>query len=312
MPFFSCETSIPEHKQKISGREVQQQGNVVSIQSNVLDTDGKPIMAYGHCWAPVTSAFISDSITKHYFLQRKKYYTDTLFGLEAYSTYTVRPYLQTEDEISYGNSYQITAIPENFPIAISSVEATGESTVMVQANFSGTGSFHVIATGIEVDSAPYDSPLKLVFNVRPSASWSNQIIGTKALKEFRYRAFVVLNDTCTRYSPPVLFTIYLLDVETIGGIILSPGTVLLEGKINHRGPVPVTEYGFCWSYLTSNPNFNHNRISLGQNPEDGEYQTQLNGLVAGVTYFFRAYGVANGKVYYGATKSFTIPTANLP
>lgn len=303
---ISCETSIPDRINKISSGEVVRQGNEYTISGNALDTDGSRLLAYGHCWSPAATATLSDSLSRHFSLERKQYFTDTLHGLVAYQTYTIRPYLQTTGETSYGTPGSFTALPQNFPLAVVSVVALSETSLLIEANYSGTGSFYVAGTAIAADTGSGNNE-NLVFTTGTANTWTAQVNNLKALQEYRCRAMLYLNDTSIRYSQPVWFTIYLLNVETTGGTMQNPTTALLSGKVNHKGPVPVSEWGFCWSYLSSNPNYNHHRLQMETAISEGDFSATLHGLSSGLTYYFRSYGVANHKVYYGGVKTISVP-----
>jgi hypothetical protein len=125
-------------------------------------------------------------------------------------------------------------------------------------------------------------------------------------KRYYFRAYAKLSETVTTYSNIIGKAIPKIKVKTSNVVITGSTSAALEGEIEALGFDPITEHGFCWSVISSAPDFNSNRISLGSISETGEYSFSLNGLVTNQTYYFRAYAVENNIVYYGETMSFTL------
>jgi hypothetical protein len=117
---------------------------------------------------------------------------------------------------------------------------------------------------------------------------------------YHIRAFAVLSDSTTLYSPEKTFRVPSLKVQT-DSISKQSSDVTLYGSFLNVGVDPIKEYGFCYSTNSSLPNVNDNKTSLS-NPKNGSFFSSIP-LVSGNTYYVRAYAITNNKVVYGQVKS---------
>lgn len=97
------------------------------------------------------------------------------------------------------------------------------------------------------------------------------------------------------------------DVITQNSVSNIYGTILDDG-----GLPPVIEKGFCYA-TTSNPTTANNKIQIGlPNTVGVQYQSTINNLIAGQTYYVRAYAINSLGTGYGNQVSFTTLPATLP
>lgn len=76
----------------------------------------------------------------------------------------------------------------------------------------------------------------------------------------------------------------------------------VSGNITNAGGGTVTSRGICWS-TTPNPTVSATKSTEGTGP--GVYTSTLSGLVAGTTYYAKAYGENSRGIVYGSEVSFT-------
>ena len=103
---------------------------------------------------------------------------------------------------------------------------------------------------------------------------------------------------------PVLAT-----VTTSTPLAVNSVTVKAGGVVTDSGHVPVTERGICYS-TTVNPTISNNRIAKGSGL--GSFDTTINGLTAGTTYYIRAYAINSVGVAYGNQQSILTPNTPPP
>lgn len=92
-----------------------------------------------------------------------------------------------------------------------------------------------------------------------------------------------------------------LYVETIGYTMGASYSVTLNGKVTFENGA-VTERGFV--YGTNPDNLNQTVVATGTGT--GAFSYQLTGLLAGVTYYYKAYAMNNEETVYGWINNFTV------
>jgi uncharacterized protein (TIGR02145 family) len=103
--------------------------------------------------------------------------------------------------------------------------------------------------------------------------------------------------TYTVNNPGNLATLSTLPVGNITATSAVSG-----GNITNGGGTPVTQRGVCWS-TAPNPTTANNTTSDGSGL--GSYTSTLTGLVAGATYYVRAYAINSAGTAYGNQVQFT-------
>ena len=95
-------------------------------------------------------------------------------------------------------------------------------------------------------------------------------------RHYRFRLYAQLDSSTILYSNILSTFITDLHVTTHNAYISD--SIVLTGTIDSLGVLPVTDYGHCWSYLTSNPSINDERISHGLTTTDGPYISVIHSL----------------------------------
>jgi uncharacterized protein (TIGR02145 family) len=103
--------------------------------------------------------------------------------------------------------------------------------------------------------------------------------------------------TYTVNNPGNLATLTTLPMGNITATSAVSG-----GNITNGGGTPVTQRGVCWS-TAPNPTTANNTTSDGSGL--GSYTSTLTGLVAGATYYVRAYAINSAGTAYGNQVQFT-------
>ena len=102
-------------------------------------------------------------------------------------------------------------------------------------------------------------------------------------------------------------------IQTISVTALSPGNVLFKGNIVSTGSFKILDYGFVYSTTTSGVNETiGTKVSLGQNPQTGQYSKEVDGITVTNNYspiiYVRAYITNEKGTAFGALSSVTLPT----
>ena len=125
------------------------------------------------------------------------------------------------------------------------------------------------------------------------------------------RAYAI-NDVGTAYGDTLSFTTVealLPTVNTSSVVDVEWRTAMCGGEVSNEGGVTVTERGVCWN-TSHNPEVSDNYAENGTGT--GDFSVEMSGLVAGTTYYVRAYAKNYAGVGYGDEVSFTTKAPELP
>lgn len=309
--FFGCQKIEVVRITKVFTEEAEVTSSSVSIDGVVVDVSDIGVGKYGHCWSTNNNPTVDDFKTVFDSASVGTYYTSTLTNLQFNTTYYVRSYTQTEDEIVYGENQ--TFIIDNysyFGLIANSLTILGENEVSIQGIINGAQSLTLQDHGIcyKLDSIPtindeVYSMGSLSQNISLDSSFNNLL----QERHYKFRLYAQLDSNTTLYSNVLSAYITDLHVSTHNNYITAD-SVIFTGAIDSLGVLDVTDHGHCWSYLTSNPTINNERISLGPTTFDGVYlssTTNLNNL-SNITVYYRAYAIKESEIVYGEIKSFDL------
>lgn len=90
---------------------------------------------------------------------------------------------------------------------------------------------------------------------------------------------------------------------------ISYTTAVSGGEITADGGAWVLTRGVCWS-LNENPTISNNKTMDGEGI--GKFESIISGLIAGQTYYLRAYATNNEGTAYGSQESFITIQVGVP
>lgn len=90
--------------------------------------------------------------------------------------------------------------------------------------------------------------------------------------------------------------------------VLTDTTAQGGGNVTDNGRMDLLERGVCWS-TSGTPTIENHKTSCGS--EVGSFTGIMNGLIAGETYYVRAYATNSAGTAYGEQRDFTIPLSML-
>ena len=92
---------------------------------------------------------------------------------------------------------------------------------------------------------------------------------------------------------------------------ITETSLTIKGTIVKTGGLKITSHGHCWSE-TEQPTINHSKNNLGDTESIGDFTSTLTNLVAGKSYFIRAYAINSKGVAYSEQVSVTMPYIEKP
>jgi len=86
---------------------------------------------------------------------------------------------------------------------------------------------------------------------------------------------------------------------------ITNNSAQIKGIIQDVGESGITQYGHCWSIISSPATHLETKTERGSRSIAGIYYSNIDGLIAGTTYNVRAYAISEGKTTYGNEVNFT-------
>jgi hypothetical protein len=138
-----------------------------------------------------------------------------------------------------------------------------------------------------------------------SGPFSSNITGLAASTTYYIRAYAT-NSAGTSYGNQVVFTTTAAVLPSLGTTAVSGITynsAISGGNITNDGGAAVTARGVCWS-TSANPTVTLSTKTL-DGIGSGPFSSSITGLVAGTTYYVRAYATNSVGTSYGNQVVFT-------
>ena len=309
--FSSCQKLSLKPILKIKSDSVYVQNNAVYAVSTIVDFANAQNTKAGHCWSINHNPTIYDAHIISSSEVIKGSYSNLLTSLNASTHYYIRSFIidNNSQEIIYGGEMEITTSGQSIIVTNGTHSIIDKNTATINGNISNVGSFNFMGFGHcwSQNNVPTINDNKTFYSpLSKDTTWNNNITGLYPGRNYYVRAYAQLNDTTIIYSDTTIIYIPELKITTDSYLITGLSTATINGSINEIGVEPITEYGFCWSYTTSQPNLNDNKISIVIPPQVGNFQTGMTGIIQGVKYYFRAYAIEGTVVKYGQILDFTI------
>lgn len=302
---FSCNKLDFQRINKLTVPTINKSNTIITVQSKIIDISKEGIEQYGHCWNTLPEPTINNFFTSNTETAQKESFTDTLYNLLPNMQYFIRPYIISNSEVIYGKEESFYSPDSGIVIQCqSSVLSANE--VKLTNSISQVGSLIISEYGNEIYDVYGVGANTKYFNLAKNTSFSDNFSTLEIGKRYIAWAYAKLSESVTIKSNIVNIIMPILRVKTISYTVTGSSSAILTGEIEQLGFNQVSDYGFCWSATTSNPDFNSNIISKGTISTPAYFYADFNNLVTGQTYYFRAYAVENNAVYYGETLSFTV------
>ncbi|MDO9152913.1 MAG: LamG-like jellyroll fold domain-containing protein [Paludibacter sp.] len=137
--------------------------------------------------------------------------------------------------------------------------------------------------------------------------FTSSLTGLLGNTTYYIRAYAI-NSLGTGYSTQVTFTTSasptLPNVTTEAAKNITETTASITGEVATVGSTNITQHGHCWA-TTQNPTINETKTTLGSKTSIGTFTSNLSSLVAGTTYYVRAYATNTAGTSYSPQVSFT-------
>jgi len=240
------------------------------------------------------------------------YFTSMLNGLLGNTVYYVRSYAVNSAGTTYGNLIQFTtsaAVPPVLNLTLTIYSITGSSATG-SATITNNGGAVVTERGVCYSTDHVNYTYITSSTVTPSdiGTFITTLTGLTQGTTYYVKGYAK-NSAGTGYTSEISFTTAALaHITTIVPSGLAGTTLNSGGNVLDAGYSVITSRGICWDTLP-NPD-----ISLTTKTSEtfigdgtGTYASVMTGLIAGKTYYVRAYVINTAGVSYGQQEQFTLP-----
>ena len=278
---------------------------------NITSDAGSPITARGVCWGTSVGPTINNSKTSDG--TGTGTFTSSITGLSPNTNYYLRAYATNANGTVYGNEVSFTT-PLTLILSLTTTTPTGIATTAATAggNITSDGGSAVTARGVcwNTSTGPTISNSK-TSDGTGTGTFTSSLTGLKANTIYYLKAYAT-NANGTSYGNEVSFTTAQTAVLTL--TTTTPSSVMLNtatsgGNITSDGGSAVTARGVCWNTSTG-PTISNSKTSDGTGT--GAFTSSLTGLLAGTTYYLRAYATNANGTSYGNEVSLTTTQTAIP
>lgn len=269
---------------------------------NVTDEGGETIISRGICWNTSDKPTISDSKTINDGGSGE--FTANLTGLNPNTLYYVRAYATNSDGTGYGNQVSFTTLEAEIPVLTTKeITSVTPTTAVSGGNITDERGAAVNSRGVCWSTSPNPE----ISNNKTTdgtgiGSFASTIAGLEPGTKYYIRSYAT-NSAGTAYGNELNFTT-LVTVPTLSTTAVTDITISTAksgGNITGSGGADVTARGVCWS--TSQTPTVEDNISI-DGSGTGSFTSNLTKLIAGTTYYTRAYATNSVGTAYGNVQSF--------
>lgn len=193
------------------------------------------------------------------------------------------------------------------------VQAVNKTTATCSGKVVSNGQSTILARGICYSTSTNPTiEDKTVYNPGATGTFYNTLVGLQPITQYYYRAFAK-NTAGIAYGAVQTFTttettITLPTVTTTSATEISETSAVSGGEVTSAGGGTLVARGICWA-TTANPTIANNVINDSTNSV-GIFTSNITNLVAGTTYYVRAFATNSGGTGYGTQITFTTTGAS--
>ena len=252
------------------------------------------ITQWGFCYSSTTETptTAGDKVTVDV---TGKDFEATITGLVPGKTYYVRPFATNSKGTTYSSTYTVTTLYLPATVETPTASEVGGKSFLVTAELidDGGGVSSIGFCYSTSENPTLDGP-KVSGNMGGGSSFYATVTGLSPVTTYYVRAFAK-NSAGTSYSEQITVTTTAVPA-TIADVTSSDITGFsfkVSSEIANNGGAEVTEKGFCYA-TTENPTVESSKKEV----EGDEFETTIEELAPGTTYYVRAYATNSAGTAY--------------
>jgi hypothetical protein len=280
--------------------------------SGTVNSDGKyALVSRGICWGTTKKPTISNFKTAD---NRPTIgdFNGNLVELLANTTYYARAYATNQVGTAYGEEISFTTLEAVLPVLTSTsiASAITYNTAVSGGIITSDGGSKILNYGVCWSSTSNPTILNSKTNQGSAIGpFTSSVTDLLPSTTYYIKAYAT-NSIGTAYGPVITFktnaAVLPIISATTSANSITQTTASSGGNITNDGGAAVTSRGICWSTIANPTIFNSKTIDASG---IGSYTSLLTGLVAGTTYYIRAYATNSVGTAYGNNFTFTTNAA---
>lgn len=286
-----------------------------ALCGGIVKTDGgASVTGRGLCWSNVKEPSVALS-TRSSDSTGSGSFSMLLTNLLPNTVYYVRAYAEDGEAVIYGKESNFKTAAPVIP-SLTSLEANliTASTALCGGNITDDGGSPVKLRGVCWGTAenPTTDLVQKTTDSSGVGTFISNLTGLSANKTYYARAYAI-NNLGTAYGEQVSFTTSTASLPVL--ITSAPtgitwNTVTIGGTVSDDGGSAIISKGICWNEAPDPTADKYTRTLNGAGT--GTFTGAITGLLAGKTYYARAYAINSPGISYGNQVSFTTVKAELP
>jgi uncharacterized protein (TIGR02145 family) len=272
----------------------------ITATGSVISEGGSTVTARGFCWRTATNPTIENSFTSE--TGTTGPLASTISGLSNGTTYYIRAYITNGSGTYYGNELSLATSAGPPTVSTTAITAVNSSSANSGGSVTAVGGSAITALGVCWSTAANPTTANSITNNGTLASFTSNLTGLAAGTTYYVRAYAT-NSAGTSYGNELSFITPAIapTVTTTAISSITSTTATSGGTVTATGGTVITVQGVCWS-STASPTIANSFTSNGTSTP---FTSNLTGLVAGTTYYVRAYATNSVGTSYGNELSFT-------
>jgi uncharacterized protein (TIGR02145 family) len=270
-----------------------------------ITSDGRAaVTARGVCWGATASPVASGSHTSDG--TGIGSFVSNITGLTPNTTYHLRAYATNSAGTAYGSDVTFTTTPQVVPtLTTTAVSAITLTTAVSGGNITADGNAAVTAKGVcwATTATPTITNFK-TSDGTGTGSFVSNLTGLVAGTTYYLRAYAT-NSVGTAYGNEISFVSSSIAAPTVTTTAISSialTSAVSGGNVTADGGGTITARGVCWATTTAPTTAS---AKTSETAGIGSFVSTLTPLLAGTTYYVRAYATNSAGTSYGNELTFT-------